>query len=143
MSPLRAYILPLGLRAFLEASKQPGEGDKGTDAAYSTGCAGRPTSKPLLETEMRRRAASGELLPTLSAECEYLERWLSEAHSEASPTTAKTIKNSLRHVYRELKKAQIIISGLIAHFQASGIWHAHTRGACPVPNKTANLIPPN
>jgi hypothetical protein len=102
--PKRRDLVPPGLRAFLEASERPG--DEGVDAVYSTGCAGRPTLKHLCEAEMRRRADTGDLLSTLNAECKYLvEQWLPVAHPKAAVVKAKSIMNSLRHVYKELKKA--------------------------------------
>jgi hypothetical protein len=100
--PKRAHVLPPSLRAFLAADKQS-RGDEGMDV-ISTGLPGRPTSMHLLEAEMRRRDATGELLPRLSNECEYLARWLHKVHPKEPAATAKTIENRLRGVYRELKQ---------------------------------------
>jgi len=102
--PMRRRWVPLTLRAYLEATKQSGESSKGADVVYRTGLAGRPTSRDLCEAEMRRRAGSGELLTTLSAECKYLVEWLTKTHPEAPLIKAKLLGNGLRDVHAELKK---------------------------------------
>jgi hypothetical protein len=94
--PKRRHLVPPALRAFLvEANKQP--------ADYRTGFAGHPSSMHLIEAEMCRRGASGEILSTLKAECEHLAQWQRHAHPNAPPAKAKSIGNGLRQVYNELK----------------------------------------
>jgi hypothetical protein len=99
---LPAHGLLPSLRACRLEAKQSGEGDESTDVV-STGLPGRPTSKHLLEPEMRRRATTRELLPKLGDECKYLAQWLLTAYPKAPHTTAKTIENSLRDLHRKLK----------------------------------------
>jgi hypothetical protein len=72
-------------------------------AVYQTGAPGRRTSRHLVESELRSRATDGLLLPVLSKEAEYLERWLPTAHPNAAPMTKKTIENRIRALYRNLK----------------------------------------
>ena len=82
----------------LEASRES------TRPFYTTGVAGKPSSKHLVQAEMRRRATLGHLQPTISQEAETLSRWLVDAHPEAPPMTVKTIRNRLAAEYRELKR---------------------------------------
>lgn len=74
-------------------------------ASDKSGGAGRPSSMHLVEDEMRRRAASGEMLGSLNNEAEHLSQWLSLTHRNSAPAKPGTIKNSLRATYRALKGA--------------------------------------
>jgi hypothetical protein len=62
---------------------------------------GRPTSMPLVEEELRRRAATKEITPSLAAEARYLSGWLRATHPEKPQAKAKTIENSIRPLYQE------------------------------------------
>lgn len=72
-------------------------------AVYRTGAAGRPTSKQLVQGELRRRAAAGPLQPQMSAEAVVLAEWLAREHPDAPRLTEKSIQNTLGAEYRELK----------------------------------------
>jgi hypothetical protein len=67
-----------------------------------TGLAGRPTIIHLIVPELRRRAAAGEIKPTLSAEAAALRDWAINSHPDAPHTTVKTIKNRIRDIYTAL-----------------------------------------
>jgi hypothetical protein len=73
---------------------------------YHTGLAGRPSAVHIIKQEMRRRAETRELLPSLHQEAQLLALWYSEQHPDGPPTAPKTIENNLRSVYRELKAAR-------------------------------------
>jgi hypothetical protein len=73
----------------------------GTAAPYRSGLQGRPTCKPLLARELKRRREAGEVLSTMSAEARHLAAWVRRAYPEAAQATAKTIQNSLRPELRE------------------------------------------
>ena len=72
---------------------------------YKTGGAGKPTVKHLVESEMRRRAEHGEMLPILTEESKALSAWAAEKHPNGPRITPKTIRNSLNGVHRGLKGA--------------------------------------
>ena len=72
---------------------------------YRTGTPGRPTSKQLVEAEMKRRAAAGLMRTSLKAEAEELATWLQETHPLAPRMGPKTMQNALRALYRELSAA--------------------------------------
>src|SRR5205823_4542542 len=65
-----------------------------------TGFAGRPSSRHLLEAEMKRRAKVGDLKSSLRQEAKELADWLRLMHSEFPPAMANTIRNSLADLYR-------------------------------------------
>jgi hypothetical protein len=74
---------------------------------YRTGYAGRPTSRDLIEGELRRRWADGERHPRAgiespSAWADGLSDWLRTKHPEAPKTDRKTIINNIRQPLREL-----------------------------------------
>ncbi|MGI4951925.1 MAG: hypothetical protein ACRYGM_08970 [Janthinobacterium lividum] len=69
---------------------------------YSTGLAGRQTSRHLALEEMKRRAQSGELKSSLTAECKHLAAWLIDKHPKAPNPAAKALANFLRDKYRLL-----------------------------------------
>ena len=74
--------------------------------ALRTGTAGRPTSKHLALTEMTARHSRGELATTLTAEACALVEWLkkeSEKLKGLPVPTARSLENSIRNEYRELK----------------------------------------
>lgn len=64
---------------------------------------GRPSLMASVEQEMRRRASAGELLPSLQNEAAWLSQWADINHPGQQTPTEKTIKNTLRYVYRSLK----------------------------------------
>ncbi len=73
---------------------------------YRTGAAGRPSSRYLVEAEMKRRAEAGVLRrEALETEVRELATWLKETHPSCPPMTLKTIGNVLRDLYRELTKS--------------------------------------
>jgi hypothetical protein len=65
-----------------------------------TGGPGRPTIMHLILQEFERRSGSGDVLPTLSEECEALRMWAAASHSDAPTPTVGTIKNRIRAAYR-------------------------------------------
>src|SRR6516164_2212638 len=78
----------------------------GAIEAVRTGTAGRPTSKHLALTEMTARHSRGELATTLTAEACALVEWLkkeSEKLKGLPVPTARSLENSIRNEYRELK----------------------------------------
>jgi len=48
-----------------------------------SGGAGRPSSMHLIETEMKRRAAAGELALTLTQEARILSEWIKDQHPQS------------------------------------------------------------
>jgi hypothetical protein len=70
---------------------------------YSTGVAGRPSSKGLARLQMHRRASEGRLCGGLAEEMRDLLEWLKQSHPGAPIPTPKTLANALRHEYRKLK----------------------------------------
>jgi hypothetical protein len=66
---------------------------------------GGPSIIPELEAEMRRRAASGELAPSLRTEAEALADWAAADERLASQRIPKpkSIEKKLSKVYRDLK----------------------------------------
>jgi len=72
---------------------------------HGTGAAGRPTSRDLALQEMNRRASEGKLCETLAAEVEELRYYLHTFHPSAPQPKQKSLENSLRDKFRELKRA--------------------------------------
>ena len=70
-----------------------------------TGAAGRPTSTHIFKDLMRQRSAAGTMRTTLRAEATELLSEFSKDHSNDGlvKPTLKTVENSLRELYRELK----------------------------------------
>ncbi len=71
---------------------------------FSTGAPGRPTSRHLVASELKRRAADQQLEASLAAEAQYLADWLAVAHPDAPPMRQKSVENALRSDYKSLKK---------------------------------------
>jgi hypothetical protein len=73
---------------------------------YSTGGAGRRTSRHIIRMELERRFTEGDLPQSYRAACQELSDWLGKIHPEAAPTTRKTIENDpdLRARYREMRE---------------------------------------
>jgi hypothetical protein len=65
---------------------------------------GRPSMMPKIEVEMRRRAATGQLRTTLSAESKVLASWAQTTHPDERPPRAKSIQRRLGRLYQELKE---------------------------------------
>jgi hypothetical protein len=65
---------------------------------------GRPSMMPKIEAEMRRRAAAGQLRPTLSVESKVLASWAQTTHPDEHPPRAKSIQRRLGRLYQELKE---------------------------------------
>jgi hypothetical protein len=70
---------------------------------HKSGGVGRPTSRHLVEAEMKRRHDNGLMLTTLQGEAEALAAWLREDHPTEPRLTAKAIRNSLHQHYRSLR----------------------------------------
>lgn len=116
-NPMRRHLLPPTLVAFLESGSlvernnatpsftvepRPTGGAREASVEYRTGAEGRPTSRQLVEQEMRARASRGKMKPNLAQEAIDLAAWLKRAHPSAPPMTDKTIANRLRGEYRSL-----------------------------------------
>jgi hypothetical protein len=71
---------------------------------YSTGAAGRPTSKHLVIPEAQRRLDAGKYPETLTAFSGELAAWLKKAHPEAASMTAKTIGNTITRQWEAREK---------------------------------------
>ena len=72
--------------------------------ALSSGLPGRPVkSKHLIEDEFKRRAEGGCLAATLQGEAEALLEWLVATYPQHARPTVDTIRNNIRHAYRQLK----------------------------------------
>lgn len=70
-----------------------------------TGTAGRPSSKALVTEKMRLRAAQGHLAPTLAEEARYLCAWLLSDHPNEAQPQERSLINSIRAEYRQLRSA--------------------------------------
>ncbi len=64
---------------------------------------GRPSVMAAIEEQMRKRSVAGELCETVTEESRYLETWAKKEMPGVHTPTAKTIRNRLGGVYRELK----------------------------------------
>lgn len=64
---------------------------------------GRPSIMSMIETEMRRRAASGQIAGSLREETEVLAMWAQQQSVDAHIPKPKSIQKRLAKVYRELK----------------------------------------
>jgi hypothetical protein len=65
--------------------------------------AGRPSIMPMIEAEMRRRAASGSMEGSLGREVKVLATWAQQAFLDAHVPEPKSIATKLGRVYKELK----------------------------------------
>lgn len=70
---------------------------------YKSGGKGRPTAMRLIEMELRRRAATGQMLGSWTQEADALAKWLIENRADAPKTSPKAIRDSLAETYRTLK----------------------------------------
>ena len=70
--------------------------------AIRTGVSGRPTSRHLIEAEMRRRAATGQMQEKIAAEARALSVWLGEKHPEFPQMKPKSISAALLPLHQEL-----------------------------------------
>lgn len=75
------------------------------DARTHTGMAGRPSSKHLYIDEMEARASRGELSERVSYEAKYLMDWLKIRHPDLNCGKQRSIENSIRERFRQLKTA--------------------------------------
>lgn len=71
-----------------------------------SGAPGRPTSMHLVEIEFRRRMDLGLSSSTNTEEAETLSKWLLDSHPTKPRLTAKTIRNHLGPLRRELEAAR-------------------------------------
>jgi hypothetical protein len=70
---------------------------------YATGAPGRPTSRQLVETEMERRAETGEMITTsVAKEAAALADWLKCTHPRAPRLSTKTLQNTIAEKWRAL-----------------------------------------
>lgn len=76
----------------------------GKRKTLTTGVAGRPTSRHLVEKMARRRLDTGDYPETLAAFSEELAKELRDAEPEAARMTAKTIKNAIGPLWRARQK---------------------------------------
>jgi len=83
---------------------EPEPSPRPAPVAPVSGAPGRPSSMHLIRQEFERRAESGAIETSLDKESKALSAWLSAAHPEMPPTTAKTIANNLREAYRTAKQ---------------------------------------
>jgi hypothetical protein len=65
--------------------------------------AGRPSIMPMIEAEMRRRAASGSMEGSLGREVKVLATWAQKAFLDAHVPKPKSIATKLGRVYKGLK----------------------------------------
>jgi hypothetical protein len=98
----REFPIPVLAALDCEPSSAPAETD------YRTGVAGRPSSKHLAEQEMQRRASHGILCSGVGAEMRELCLWLRLEHPRAPPVKPKSLENSLRGEYRNLKQSMTL-----------------------------------
>jgi hypothetical protein len=61
-----------------------------TAEVFRTGFAGRPSSQSLIKAEMKRRAESGELKPTIRAESRELAQWLKTRYPDLRRQRARS-----------------------------------------------------
>jgi hypothetical protein len=71
-----------------------------------SGAPGRPTSMHLVEMEFRRRVAEGLAETSNVAESELLKEWLEKTHPSEPRLTAKTIRNRIGPIRREIVSAR-------------------------------------
>jgi hypothetical protein len=76
----------------------------GKRKTLTTGVAGRPTSRHLVEKMARRRLDTEDYPETLAAFSEELAKELRDAEPEAARMTAKTIKNAIGPLWRARQK---------------------------------------
>jgi hypothetical protein len=69
--------------------------------AIRTGAPGRPTPMHLVVAEHGSRLAASKAEMTVTAESEYLARWLKQTHPNLPSLTAKTIRNRISQVHRK------------------------------------------
>lgn len=63
---------------------------------------GRPTLRPYIMAEFRRRANADELEKTLARQARVLRAWVKRAHPEKAPPQVRSIENMIRAEYREI-----------------------------------------
>jgi hypothetical protein len=68
--------------------------------------AGRPSIIPMIEAEMRRRAASGLIEVSLRREAEVLAIWAQRQITDAHVPKPKSIERKLGRIYKELKRTK-------------------------------------
>lgn len=64
---------------------------------------GRPSMMPEIEAEMRRRAKSGQMAPSLRQEAKELAAWAEQEFQGGTGPKARSIEKQLGSIYRELK----------------------------------------
>ena len=64
---------------------------------------GRPSIMAMIKAEMRRRAARGQMEPTLRREAEVLAIWAQQQFAGRHVPKPKSIEKRLGHLYRQLK----------------------------------------
>lgn len=99
--PRQKHLIPPSLVSFLERSEHEAPAAPPVDP--KSGAPGRPTSRQIVEVEMRRRASVGEMTSPLSDEARILSAWLKRTHPTISQMTAKTIQNSLLQAYKDAR----------------------------------------
>jgi hypothetical protein len=104
--PVLAWLVGKGVwRYFANPMIRLPDAERGQQrpAESHSGMAGRPSSKHLAIAEMERRATAGEMCPKIGDEAKVLHAWLKAAHPHENPGTTRTLENSIRSRYLELK----------------------------------------
>lgn len=65
------------------------------DPSNSTRPRGRPSSMPLIEEELRRRAATGQIQKSVKKEAEYLSKWLADTHPGSPQMRPKSVSDKI------------------------------------------------
>jgi hypothetical protein len=80
----------------------------GVRKTFTTGVAGRPSSRHLVQPEAKRRLDAGSSPETLAAFSRQLAAWLKDTEPLAAPMTARTIESAIRDLWRRSKPHKII-----------------------------------
>jgi hypothetical protein len=67
---------------------------------------GRPSVMPMIEAEMRRRAASGMIEGSLAREAQVLATWAQQQFADTHVPKPESIERKLARVYKELKRTK-------------------------------------
>jgi hypothetical protein len=77
---------------------------QGKRKSSNTGSPGRPTSRHLVENEVRRRLNAGEDPESLAALSRELAAWLRETEPEMAPMKPRSVENAIRPLLRAHQK---------------------------------------
>lgn len=93
-------LMFIGIRVF----KQIAETKVESANPYHNGFPGRPTIAHLVLAELDRRASDGRLEANLAKQAVAMQQWAADNHPEVRTPTLKTLENSIRHRFMELRK---------------------------------------